>query len=161
LSDRLCHLCGAESVSAAFTGHTDADGDPYTPIHAHGHLDLCTYLDADLDSHADGHGDAQRNGYAHSNGYTDCNRDPDHGSADGYCYPVALAYLHRVADGYIHYRSPYAYADTAPADGDALGHRPTTLASFCLESRAGFHTCLQRGGYGKLPYGVFRQELAS
>lgn len=34
------------------------------------------------------------------------------------------------------------------------------LDSFCLESRAGFHTCLQRGGYGKPPYGVSRQELA-
>ena len=35
------------------------------------------------------------------------------------------------------------------------------LASFRLESRAGFHTCLQRGGYGKPPYGVSRQELAN
>jgi len=34
------------------------------------------------------------------------------------------------------------------------------LSSFCLESRAGFHTCLQCGGYGKPPYGVSRQELS-
>ena len=38
-------------------------------------------------------------------------------------------------------------------------HSLTSWASFCLESRASFHTCLQRGGYGKPPYGVPRQEV--
>jgi hypothetical protein len=129
LSDRLCHLCGADFVPATFACHTDADGDPYTYIHAHGYLDLHAYLDAGFYGYTDGHCDAQPNGYAHNNGHADGNRDPDDGPTDGnrntndgptdgYCYPIAFGHPHRRAHGYIHH--PYAHADTTAPHGYAL-----------------------------------------
>jgi hypothetical protein len=119
LSDQLCHLCGAESIPATFARHTDADSDPYTHIHAYGHSDLRTYLDADFHGYADGHCNAQLHSYAHH--HADCNGDLDDGPTDGYRYPIALGYPHCHADSYIH-RLLYAHADTTAPHGDALGY---------------------------------------
>jgi hypothetical protein len=132
LSDQLCHLCGADFVPATFACHTDANGDPYTYIHAHGHLDLHAYLDAGFYGYTDSHCDAQPNAYldadfyrytdghcdAHNNEHADGYRNTNDGPTDGYRYPIALGHLHRRAHGYIYH--PHAHGDTTAPHGYAL-----------------------------------------
>jgi hypothetical protein len=129
LSDRLCHLCGADFVPAALACHTDANGDPYTYIHAHGHLDAGFY------GYTDGYCDAQPNAYLDADfyRYADVHCDAHTNEhADGDRYPIAIGHPHRRAHGYIHH--PHAYADTTAPHGYALA-APRSLAHQRVEQQ--------------------------
>jgi hypothetical protein len=75
LSDQPSHLCGY--------GYTDGHCD------AHHHADFYGYTDGHCDAHH----------------HADCNRDTDDSPTNGYRYPIALGYIHRL---------PYAHALATP-----------------------------------------------